>query len=860
MQHTTNTKPAPASGPLLLIDGHGLAYRAFYGLPDLENSGHEKVGAVYGFLSMLTKAVGEVRPAFMAVALDKEKPEIRMALYEGYKANRQKMPEALGPQLRLIEEMLEIYRIPVLHVSGYEADDCIGTLASKVQKENIRTVILSGDKDFFQLISPCISVLFPKKGISNFTVYDENSFTEEYGFEPARMIDYKALAGDPSDNVPGVAGIGDVTAKKLIKTFGTLENIYENLGKIGGRQEKLLVQSKDNAFLSKELVTIHTNLELPADRESLAVKQPDRSELQKFLTRMEFKTFLERYGMSEYGREQFRRRESVVRADRLPQDGSDREIFMDYTETDAGADTALYLNGTVKTAAPAKEQKDWLEETARFSEEKMLVGFDLKPFFKACYRCGVEPPEKGFDIALGAYLAEPSEGQQTFLKVSEKYLGKSEISDAVDRVCDIRELYPQVVKKLQDNRLTAVFENIEMPLIPVLAKMENTGIYCDRRILEEASAVLERKTEALEAQIQEIAGEKFNINSPKQLGYILFEKLGLPAKKKTATGYSTSHNVLVELIPLSPFISLIIEYKELKKLKTTYADTLPKLIHGETGRIHTTFSSRNTATGRLSSSDPNLQNIPARSEMGQLIRRAFRPREENFRFLSIDYSQIELRLMAHFSGDRIMLDAFRSDMDIHRATAMEIFSAAEEEVTSNMRRKAKEINFGILYGMSSHGLSERLQVPRKEAKEYIDRYFRRFPSIGQYMQEIVEEAEKNGYVTTIGGRKRWIADITSRNANLKSAAERMAVNTVIQGSAADIIKMAMISVDRAIQSGEIPARLLLQIHDELLFELQEEHLKTAEKTAARIMENIIELKIPLKVNIEKGKNWSEMEN
>ena len=835
---------------LILIDGHGLAYRAFYAMPDLENSQKEKVGAVYGFLNMLLKLIEEFNPEFLAVSFDKERPKERLALYEAYKANRQKTPEALSIQFSYIEELLDILGIPIIIETNYEADDCIGTVAFSAKKQNV--LIASGDKDLLQTVSHNVKIVYPQKGFAKFSIYDEKAVIDEFGFKPEFIPDYKALAGDSSDNIPGAQGIGAVTAKKLISQHGNIENIFANLDSIAEKTKKLLTQSKDMVFLSKKLAVIKTDLNLSFNSDSMKLKEFDDNKFLHFLKRMEFKSLINKFFKNANTETDLQNNEKTIATD-------PNNFCISINEFTNSFHSLFSADGySLKITGNEINDRKLFEDFFKLLNGRKLCCFDLKPLFKKLLNCNLSLPDNFFDTGLAGYVISAEDMSQTFLRVYSRTCGKftdSENLSSQEKAVMTGEMVAFQEKTLKENGLSDVFYNQEQPLIKILAKMENEGIYCDRKELFSVAESFREKLAILEEHIYEIAGEKFNINSPKQLGYILFDKLKLPSTKKQ----STNHETLVSIMNYSPAIPLILDYRELKKLLSTYAEKLPELINPQTGRIHTNFSSRKTATGRLSSSEPNLQNIPARTAWGQEIRRTFKVQKEGYIFLSADYSQIELRLMAHFSKDQTMIESFEKGIDIHARTASEIFSVALSEVTDSMRRKAKEINFGILYGMSAHGLSERISVDMKTAKNYIERYFARFPNVNEFIKNLIAETCEKGFVTTLSGRIRRIPDINSRNMNLRKASERIAVNTVIQGSAADIIKLAMLKTDELLSKSGLKAKMILQIHDELLFELPSEEEAELAGIIKESMEKIIILKVPLNTNIEKGKNWSEME-
>lgn len=826
----------PGSGTLLLIDGHSLAYRAYYGMPGLEAPDGTKTGAVSGFLNMLLKIIAETRPEHAAAAFDIGRPAVRTAKYGEYKANRQKMPEDMIPQMDLIYELTGILGIPILTVDGYEADDCLGSAAKLAEGKGLKSVIASSDRDLLQLVSPGVRVLCPKKGVTEFKLYDEAAVNDEYGFAPKSIVDYKALAGDSSDNIPGGKGIGDKTAKKLIAEYGTAEEIIAGIPLMTGRVKKLAEESKDMILLSKDLATIRTDLPIPP--ESIEARPvPDEKRLAEFLSRLGMKALLAKIMPDKAAAERSATGHSAAA-------GGESRSADDYF--------AIMRDGKItdeegRTFPP--------EALRRMTGERTLCLFDAKPVIRAVMKTGTKFPEKFNDIALACYLLSPDANAHDFRKAYRSLamedlpddLSDEETFEAMKRLRAISS------RGLEDSSMTEVFEKVEQPLLPILAEMEENGILCDPAVLLDADERAERKAAALEEAIHACAGEKFNVNSPKQLSAILYDKLGLPSFGKR----STDAERLGELKSISPIIPLILEYREARKLQTTYTAKLPSQIDPD-GRIRTNFDSMKTATGRLSSSDPNLQNIPVKTEQGKEIRRAFHP-APGFIFISADYSQIELRVMAHLSGDPKMIEAFERDLDIHSITASEIFGTPQSEITPAMRKKAKQVNFGIIYGMTAHGLSLSTGATRKEAAAYIERYFERFPKISEFIRESIEKAEATGYAETMSGRRRPVENITSRNRTLKAAADRIAVNSVVQGTAADIIKSAMVKISEKMKNSGLKSRMLLQIHDELLFEVSESETNQMKEIISDSMEQNISLKIPLKINIKKGKNWSEME-
>lgn len=893
---------------IVLLDGNGMAYRAFYALPPLETSRGEKVQAVYGFMTMLIKILDEINPDFIAAAFDKAPPSERLKEYQQYKAHRQKMPESLSSQLLLIEKILSIYRIPIFWEEGYEADDCIGTMATKAQALGIFVIIFSGDLDFLQLISPNVKVVTPKRGISDMIEYDEEQVRKKFGLSPAQIVDMKALAGDSSDNIPGVPGIGEVSAQKLIREFGSLEGVIENLELVQPKWRNLIRSSIESAKLGKKLVTIRTDIDIPFDINRCVRTTPDPVELKEFLTNLQFVTLLKKYFPSEEKRKTpsvdfslIDRKENWEKAKECFKKAEQLAVFrigkgsIPFHSRSIGIAIAtgsseifyisfqLDISKEHNCCADIQEslsEKFIVSELGKLLESRELWGYDIKELLHLFIYYTSSHPEKFFDVGIASHLLNPQETSPELssivMKYLEKEIGKREElfkkskAEECSPVCNeevakyatssaavIIELVPILREKLRRSELEKVYYELELPLIPVLVHMEREGIFADVFALKDASLKLGERIRILEERVYKLAGEKFNINSPKQLGEILFVKLGFPAPKKTKLGYSTSQEVLHDLEEF-PIVRQILEYKEAKKLQSTYADALPGMINFHTHRIHTTFNSRGTATGRLSSSEPNLQNIPIRSVSGQVIRRAFRPQDEGDCFIEADYSQIELRVLAHLSRDERLIKAFQNDEDVHNMTASEIFGIELSSVDVSLRRKAKEINFGIIYGMSAHGLAQRTGVSRHEAKEYIERYMERFEGVKKFIELTIAEAHEHGFVTTILGRKRWLPDLKSRNMNIRKASERMAINTPVQGSAAEIIKCAMIAIQEEITKNLLPARMILQVHDELLFEVKEDKSEDVCAVIKKIMEGIFPLIVPLKVYLKKGKSWALM--
>lgn len=892
------------SRKMVLIDGNGLAYRAFYAIPRLETSKGEPVNAIYGFITMMIRIIEELNPDYLACSFDKAPPTERINEYREYKMNRQTMPENLSIQIKQIEKVVEIFGIPVIWYPGFEADDCIGTMARKAEKEGFNVIIVSADKDFLQLVSENINIMMPLKGTSDMILFDESKVKEKFELTPGQIIDFKAVAGDPSDNIPGIKGIGEKSAKKLIIEFGSLENIYNNLEKLSEKQNKLIKSSMDIAFLSKNLATIRTDLPLQYEIADCIKKDPDNDKLKEYLSYFELKSirkkmFPEEKDIISETPRNTHNYETVTSIDRLKElkrnelSQVEEISFFPVIEGEGIAQKLISFAVTARSKiffVPVwnpgiYEDSEITSELIKkhipelFKKIRIINCFEIKGWLRYCLIKKIFISSSVFyDLSIAAYLLNPQE-QSSFFRLSSlcmKYLKRKvvdindlfitgkvnnneELAEAtVDSVFSIKELSLILSDRIKSECLEKLLNEIELPLISVLAEMETHGIFVDTGILRNISLILKDRQEKLENEIFLASGEKFNINSPKQLADILYGKLGIPAKTKTKQGFSTNQEVLASLAFAFPIVRNVLEYKEVKKLLSTYVDLLPGMINSFTGRIHTSFNQKGTATGRISSSNPNLQNIPVKKQLGLLIRKAFRPEHKGYCFAGADYSQIELRILAHLSKDDVLINAFKNSKDIHAITAGEIFGVPVENVNVDMRRKAKEINFGIIYGMSAHGLAQRLFISRKEAEEYIYKYMDRFKGVKAFIENTISDATEKGYVTTLLGRKRWLPDINSKNINIKKAAERMAINAPVQGSAADLIKIAMIKVQKKLQELEFPGSLLLQVHDDLLFEVVEEKTKELCELVKGIMENAFLLAVPLRVNVKCGYDWSEM--
>lgn len=864
----------------LVLDGSSLIFRAFYALPGLSDSHGQPTGAIFGFSNMLTKLMAEQQPDLMVLAFDKSRHTFRTERYADYKGTRDKTPEELLSQFPLLREFAANMGIPFLEKDNYEADDIIGTLATQAAAKGYDVRVITGDRDALQLVRPNLRVLLTKKGISEIKDYDTAAFEEEYGFEPLKLIDLKGLMGDTSDNIPGVPGVGPKTASKLLLAYGSVENVLAHVGEVSGKKLKENLQTyADQARLSKELATIELHVpDLTFAEEDYRI-QPDMEKMQAFCDdhelRAVWRNFERLYGPAELALD-LDGGENGAAAQDLSYDLWDeaavktaaRAPYLAVSGIFSGLAPFASLEGLAVVAGPDAEKAGFVaRDSAAFpallqllESDKQAVVFGLKRYDQA----GLRGQKAFFDVELAAYLLEPERSKYALSELSQKYLQEAapesfddEKAQAVWEAKAISRLYPLLGAKLEEEKLTHLMDTIELPLVEVLAAMEQNGVYVNRAHLAEKTEEVAGRLQKIEAAIYEMAGHDFNLNSPKQLGVVLFEELGLPVRKKTKTGYSTNAEVLESLRLEHPIIEQILAYRLWSKLKSTYLDGIAGLIRTDTGRVHTNFNQTVTATGRLSSSDPNLQNIPVRTEEGRMIRALFEPGEGYDYLLSADYSQIELRLLAHMSGDENFIDAFKRGQDIHARTAAEVFGIPLEEVTPELRRHAKAVNFGIVYGISDFGLARNLHISRKEAGDYISRYFTRYPGVRAFMDKVVAEAHETGYVTTMFGRRRELPAIKSRNFNQRMLAERMAMNTPIQGTAADVIKLAMIAAYRKLREAGVKSRILLQVHDELVLEVKESELETVQAILHEAMEHVVSLSVPLSIDVHWGRNWAE---
>lgn len=840
---------------VVLVDGNNLMFRSYfatlYSGSTLRNKKGFPTNAIYGFVNMINKIISEEKPMYMAVAFDIGKT-FRHEKYDYYKGKRDNTPDELKEQFPIAKQILTAMNIKYFELQGYEADDIIGTFSKKCeQDDDFKALIVSSDKDLLQLITDQTEVKLLKT--KDYIRMDYKAFYDTYGIEPIKMIDLKALMGDASDNIPGVKGIGEKTALKLLTTYGSLSSIYEHIDEIKGSVKDKLIQDKDNAYMSYDIATIYKDVPLNVELEELAYIPKDKNELYKIYNELEFYSLIKESNNKE---ENSNNTENINYINKSKQEIND-DIISLYIDLDNNnyhnaniLGFAIY-NNSVSSYIP------YTKDTDLSFLNKKIYTYDYKRLYVSLKKNNLTIPTCLFDTMIGAYLVNYN------IKDDISYLAKqmgyeidnsSKENSEIDKAKFVYDTYNTLMDMMQKENVMTLYNDIEFPLVTVLAKMEMNGIKVEKEVLFEMKDEILKRIEEVSQIIYNMAGVEFNISSPKQLGDILFEKLGLPHAKKNKTGYSTDISVLEKLRDY-PIVEYIIEYRTLYKLYTTYIEGILNSISSD-GKIHTIYTQTVARTGRLSSIEPNLQNIPIRYELGRLIRKAFVPLDNSI-LMSCDYSQIELRVFAHLSKVPELVMAFVNDMDIHTKTAMDIFHVKEEEVTKDMRRKAKAVNFGILYGISSYGLSEDLNIKPKEAKEFINKYFETYPGVKEYMDKEIEEAKKNGYVKTIMNRKRIIEELHSTNHVVRSMGERMALNTPIQGSSADILKMAMIKIDKYFEDNNIKSTMLLQVHDELIFNVIKEEEEEVRKIVSNIMENIIKLDVPLKVSIEEGNNWYE---
>ena len=880
---------------LMIIDGSSLVHRAFYALPLLTTKGGVFTNGVYGFLTMLYRIRDQEQPDYICVAFDRKGPTIRHKEYSDYKGTRDKTPSELSQQFPILKEILQNLGIKTVDMEDYEADDIAGTLARIGEEKGMEVLLVTGDKDYLQLATEKSQVLITKKGISEMEGYDKARIVQDYGIDPKQFIDVKGLMGDKSDNIPGVPGIGEKTALKLVKEFGDMEGVYENIDSVSGKKLKEnLIENKQIAFLSRRLGEIILNVPLDFQVSDLLVGEENTLKLKEMYEDLEFRSLLGKLDLEtiesqeelvEYGI-------SIVNdlngIKKLAEDSrkSGEISFKILTEEEYFIEKPLCLGIKPKGLASYLVYLDKLDKDHEavlkniFEDEGIKKsGLDSKSDLLKTIQMGWDFKGLEFDASIAEYIINPSQSNLSINKLSEEYFseagpdidgeigkgkGKKMIRELeasfVERYMaftleKIEKLEPVMMDIIHERKMDQLFKEIEMPLIEVLAYMEYYGVKVDKQELDVLGKEFDIEIKELLDQIYKLAGKEFNVNSPKQIGEVLFEDLGLPVIKKTKTGYSTNAEVLDELKGEHEIVEKILRYRQLVKLQSTYIEGLKGMIDQNTGRIHTRFNQTVTSTGRISSTEPNLQNIPIRSEEGRLIRKAFIAQTPDYVFLDGDYSQIELRLLAHISSDPKMLDAFINNEDIHTKTAAEVFGYPKDEVTSELRYKAKAINFSIIYGISDFSLSKDIGISRKEARKYIDNYFENYTGVRSYMDDAVAKGKENGYVETLLNRRRYVPELASRNYNIRSFGERVAMNMPIQGSAADIIKMAMVNVFKVLKDKKLKSRLILTIHDELIIEAHRDEVQDVKQMMKETMENAIKLQVPLRVDILEGDSW-----
>ncbi|GIM27664.1 DNA polymerase [Clostridium polyendosporum] len=864
---------------LLIIDGNSLMNRAFYALPLLSTSEGIYTNAVYGFTNMLLKVKDEIKPNYIVASFDRKAPTFRHVEYEDYKAGRKKMPPELAEQFPIVKEMLSLFDINIYELDGFEADDIIGTLAKYAERNNIEIYIVTGDRDALQLASDNIKIIFTKKGVTEKEIYDKKRMIDEYGVTPAQFIDVKGLMGDKSDNIPGVPGIGEKTAYKLIQTYGSIEEVLKNVEDISGKKLKEnLIGYSDQAIFSKRLATIKTDVPLEFNLEEIRSKDNlDKQGLKKLFLKLQMKSLVEKLGNDI---EEDKQEESPIDFKYIDDEETLKTLIGTINQgsifiTFKLKNIELYSTLSIQTIYLTYEDKNYIISFEKFLENKEVVkilkdffendnvkkvGHDIKNSLTALRKLGIDLRGLVFDTAIAAYLIDSSKGAYSLVTLINEYIGQDPKGNEEELNIKLnfylKDIYRLLEKKIEEADMSTLFYEVELPLTEVLSSMEELGFKVNKDMLDELSEKFKSEINKTQSEIYALSDEEFNINSPKQLGKILFEKLDLPVVKKTKTGYSTNVEVLEKLQDKHPIISKIIYYRQITKLFSTYIEGLKSVIDKD-GCIHSNFNQTVTTTGRLSSTEPNLQNIPIKYEMGREIRKVFISREMDNVILSADYSQIELRVLAHIAEDQNMIDAFKHDLDIHTKTASEVFKVPLEDVTSLMRSRAKAVNFGIVYGISDFSLAQDLNITKKEAKEYMDIYFERYPKIKEYMDKVIETAKNSGYVTTTLNRRRFIPEVTSSNKIVKALGERLAMNAPIQGSAADIIKIAMVHVYNQLRTRKLKSKLILQVHDELILDVVQEELEEVKSMVKEQMENVINLQVPLEVDVNIGKTWYE---
>ncbi len=889
---------------LYLIDGQGLIYRAYFALPKLTTTFGQPINAAYGFTLLIIKILEEYHPDGIVIAFDSPKPTFRHKIYGQYKAQREKMPQELIDQLPIIKKIVDAFQIPSVAVEEYEADDIIGSIVQNEKISDFKKIIVTGDRDLLQLISENTEIVLMQKGITQVKQHNLETVKNMLGFPPGLIPDYIGLKGDSSDNIPGIAGIGEKTAKKLIADFGNLEKIFANLDKIKSKAVKNKIEnSQEEAFLSRSLAVIKKDMKLNLEINNLIYKEPDYYKLKDIFEKYEFKKLLEKIPGEKLQKNSFSTHDTTnykninneqdlkILTDKI----KNREYFaflldISYCNNEKILKKiAITLENDSIYLIYVSSGDILLKEKNAISKEKIIellyplfqskkikkIGFDLKDTLFYFLDIQSDFFEPFSDLKIAFYLLNPTQENINLKEIIKKYFNntndenylhitedcKNDQEEEIAFCWQTGKLIPlekMMLQEMQKNELIALYKEVEIPLINIICNMEKKGIKIDSIFLKEMSQKFAVEIDNIKKEIFEISGETFNLNSPKQLSVILFEKLGLPVIKKIKTGYSTNANVLTKLSEEHIIVAKILHFRELEKLKNTYIDKLPKLINSKTGRIHASFNQTGTSTGRLSSNNPNLQNIPIRTELGKEIRNAFIA-DNGCIYLSADYSQIELRILAHLSNDMSLIEAFSKDQDVHTYTAANVFNVDLDAVSDEMRRIAKVINFGIIYGMSSYGLSNNLGISNIEAQNYIDAYFQKYFNVKEYINKQIKNARKDKIVRTMLNRIRYLEGIDSPNKNIREFFERAAVNTPIQGTAADLIKIAMVKIEQQMVKNNLKSNLILQIHDELIFEIPAIELQKRKKIIKKIMENSLKLNVPLKVNFKTGYRWGELD-
>ena len=873
---------------LVIIDGNSIINRAFYALPEMSNKEGLKTNAIYGFTNMLLKIIDTYNPTHISVAFDRKAPTFRHIEFKEYKAGRKKMPDELREQFEPLKDLLDKFNIHRLEIDGYEADDIIGTVSKIAEDNGFKVYIVTGDKDAIQLASNKTTTLITKKGVGKVEEYDYDSVIEKYEMTPTQFIDLKGLMGDKSDNIPGVPGIGEKTGIKLIKEFSSIEGIFDNIDSIKGSTKKKLEENKELAIMSKKLATIIRDVPVEFNLEELEYGNYNTKDILDVFKYLGFTSLIPRIGNLDESEEIVN--EANVEISKLEDIDEfinkvkeNNELTIKTVTRDGNILDKrikyIFLSVDGKKIYYVEEDSIYKLEYIFTSNEIKKLGYNLKDDYIALKPYGIKLENIYFDITIAEYLIDSMSSTSyecsaiamkyltKKVKTKEELLGKGvkakkyqdlsfeELSSHISQIIDtVKSVMPIMEENLKESNMDGLLYHVEMPLVEVLADMEYEGVKVDKEKLNELGSQFKEIIKKLESEIYEISGEEFNINSPKQLGVILFEKLGLPVIKKTKTGYSTNAEVLDKLKDQSPIIDKIIEYRQIVKLNSTYVEGLLSIINPIDGRIHSSFNQTITTTGRISSTEPNLQNIPVKLEMGRNIRKVFISDKE-CKLVDADYSQVELRVLAHMSQDETMIDAFKHNEDIHTKTASQVFNVSMDEVTSKQRSDAKAVNFGIVYGKSDFGLSEDLNIPVKQAKEYIENYFNKYNKIKEFMDNIIDDASSNGYVTTILNRRRYIPEIKSSNFMLRNAGKRAAMNAPIQGSAADIIKIAMINVYKKLEENNLKSKLILQVHDELIVEAVDSEIDIVKKIVKDEMENAVCLDVNLDVDLNIGDSW-----